>query len=419
MLRGKKILLGVTGSIAAYKACDLIQRLKDEGCDIRVAMTPEATQLVHPNSLAALSGHAVLLDAWSGVADGRMDHISAARWADLFVVAPATAEVIGELAHGLTTTMVSLLALAFAGPVLLAPAMNTQMLHHPAVAANLQLLQTRGVTVLPSGEGVLACGEVGEGKLLEVGALVAHLRSFVAQAGMQLGRLRGKRVLLSLGHTQEPIDAVRFISNRSSGKTGLALARALWLSGAKVDGVVGHLDLPVATQWASLTQVKTSADFAQVLFEKGPQADIVIQSAAIADFVPTPLSQGKSKDSKSLQNLELKPSVHILTELGHRKKPGQILVGFALETENLEAEAQRKMLERHCDFMVVNQPVMTESGFGKNEVLAGILAHKPNRKTHTQNGSHWALSMASVAKEALASALLLALQAALETEATA
>lgn len=401
MLAGKRILLAVTGSIAAYKACDLVQRLKDQGCEVRVAMTPEAALLVHPNTFAALTGHAVLLDAWSGVADGRMDHISWARWADVLFVAPASAQVIAQLAHGLADNAIALLALAYAGPVVIAPAMNTVMLHHPAVQTNLATLQSRGVVVLPTGEGVLACGETGEGKLLEVASLVAHLRTCLAHRDVPA--LKGKKVLLSLGHTQEPIDAVRFISNRSSGKTGLALARALWLAGAEVEGVAGVLDQPVATSWQGLTRVTTSSQFAQAMLRKAMSADVIIMSAAIADFTPSHPQQGKTKDSKALQNLELKPSTHILSEMGRTKKTGQILVGFALETENLIAEAQRKMQARNCDLLVVNDPVGAPAngggqGFNHDSVYAGILG---------QQGM--LLPLGQIEKEALASEVLLAI----------
>jgi phosphopantothenoylcysteine decarboxylase / phosphopantothenate---cysteine ligase len=376
MLSGKRVLLAVTGSIAAYKACDLVQRLKDQGCEVRVAMTPEAAQLVHPNSFAALTGHAVLLDAWSGVADGRMDHIAWARWAEVLFIVPASAQVIAQMAHGLADNVVALLALAFAGPVLVAPAMNTVMLHHPAVQANLATLKSRGVVVLPSGEGVLACGETGEGKLLEVASLVAHLRTSLVHRDVPA--LKGKRVLLSLGHTQEPIDAVRFISNRSSGKTGLALARALWRAGAEVEGVAGIIDQPVATDWQALTQVQTSAQFAEALLTKAISADVIVMAAAIADFTPASPKIGKSKDSKSLQNLELKPSLHILSEIGRMKRADQVLVGFALETDNLLEEAERKMQARKCDLVVVNNPVDRDAhhagqGFGHDAVLAGIM----------------------------------------------
>ncbi len=398
MLRGKRVLVGVTGSIAAYKACDLVQRLKDQGAEVRVAMTPEATLLIHPNTFAALTGHAVLTDAWSGVAEGRMDHIAWSRWAEVYLIAPASAQIIGQLAHGLTDNILGLLALAFAGPVFLAPAMNTQMLHHPAVQANLATLKPRGVVVLPTGEGVLACGEVGEGKLLEVNSIVAHLRTCLAHGAESQPAWCGKKVVLTFGHTQESIDDVRFLSNRSSGKTGQALARALWRAGAEVHAIAGVVDAPLAGEYASLTPVKTSLEFQAALQPLAKQADVIIMAAAISDYVPAHPKNGKIKDSKSMLNLELQESPHLLKELGKHKSAGQILVGFALETENPVAEAQRKLVERNCDFVVVNNPVAHDSGFGRDEVLAGLISKQGV-----------VLPLAARSKEALASDLLKAI----------
>jgi phosphopantothenoylcysteine decarboxylase / phosphopantothenate---cysteine ligase len=402
MLRGKRVLLGVTGSIAAYKACDLVQRLKEQHCEVRVILTPEATRLVQAETFAALTGQAVLVDTWAGVAEGHMDHIAWARWADCLLIAPATAHILGQLAHGLTDNALSLLALAFTGPVLVAPAMNTQMLHHAAVQANLQTLMSRGVVVLPSGEGVLACGEVGEGKLLEVNSLVAHLRTCLAHPISPLPHLKGRKVLLSFGHTQEAIDDVRFLSNRSSGKTGQALARAFWRAGAEVHAVVGPLDTPIAGHYASVTRVLSTEEFHQVLTEKAPAADVVVMAAAISDFLPVHRYSGKTKDSKALSNIELKESPHILKELGNAKPPQQVLVGFALETSELLSEASRKLADRHCDWVVVNNPVASDSGFGRDEVLAGIVGPQGVR-----------LAVQNIDKEVLAAELLLAVEATL------
>jgi len=402
MLRGKRVLVGITGSIAAYKACDLIQRLKENGCEVRVAMTPEAAQLVHPHTLGALSGFSVLTDAWSGVVDGRMDHIAWARWAEVFFIAPATAHTLAELAHGLTSHILSLLALVFTGRVIVAPAMNTQMLHHPATQANLRTLADRGVVILPTGEGTLACGEVGEGKLLAVNSLVAHLKTCLSQPSSPLPHLRGKKVLLALGHTRESIDDVRFISNRSSGKTGFALARALWLAGAEVHAIIGHVDEAISGEYASVVGVSSSQDFQREALQKAPAMDVIILSAAIADFTPTQPKSGKIKDSKALKNIELSESPHILAELGKRKSKSQILVGFALETENLLEEASRKLRARNCDWVIVNNPVSERDGFGKDDVMAGILGLQ---------GLY--LPLQTLSKEALASHVLAALETSL------
>jgi phosphopantothenoylcysteine decarboxylase/phosphopantothenate--cysteine ligase len=373
-LKDKNVLLGVTGSISAYKACDLVQRLKDEGAHVRVIMTASAAKLVHPNTFAALTAYRVPVDGWSGVESGAMDHIDLARWADVYLVAPCTAHTLGEFARGLTGSLLSLIYLVYERHVYIAPAMNSVMLDAPAVQANLATLRAKGDVLLPTGEGVLACGEVGYGKLLDVAQIVAYLNSHLSLS-RPYPALKGKKVLISLGHTREKWDDVRFISNRSSGKTGLALARAFMLAGADVHVVAGHTDEPV-TPGLSVTRVETSAGFQKEMLERQAGSDVVIMAAAVSDFVPAKTIKGKQKDSKSLSRIDLQPFPNILHELGRRKAEGQILVGFALETADAIAHAQAKMKERHCDVMVVNNPVSQDSGFGKSVVLAGVMSRR-------------------------------------------
>jgi phosphopantothenoylcysteine decarboxylase/phosphopantothenate--cysteine ligase len=374
-LEGKNVLIGVSGSISAYKACDLVQRLKDEGAHVRVIMTPSAAKLVHPNTFAALTGWRVPVDGWSGVEAGAMDHIDLARWADLYVVAPCTAHTLAEFAHGLTGSLLSLVYLVHAGQVYIAPAMNSVMLEAPATRRNLRILEEKGDVVLPTGEGVLACGEEGHGKLLDVAHIIAYLKTHRALR-KPLPALAGKRVLISLGHTREKWDDVRFLSNRSSGKTGMALARAFRLAGARVTAVVGNTDDPVTPGFPTV-RAEGSEDFRREMLARQAEADVVIMAAAIADFVPAQAHTGKRKDSKSLAKLDLKPFPNILHEMGQRKRPGQILVGFALETSDPVRHAEAKMRERHCDLMVVNDPVSAETGFGRGRVLAALLDGRP------------------------------------------
>ena len=379
-LKDKNVLLGVTGSISAYKACDLVQRLKEQGAKVRVIMTPSAAKLVHPNSFAALTGARVPVDAWSGAESGSMDHIESARWADIFLVAPCTAHTLGEFAGGLTGSLLSLAYMVFEGRVYIAPAMNSVMLEASAVRRNLGLLRDKGDVILPTGEGVLACGEVGNGKLLDPVQITAYLESHLALTE-SYGRLKGKRVLISLGHTREKWDDVRFLSNRSSGKTGLALARAFVLAGAEVHLVAGATDESI-TPGAGVTRVETSSGFQKEMLGRQGDADIVVMAAAIADFVPAQSHEGKMKDSKSLSRIDLRPFPNILLELGKRKAEGQILVGFALETADAIAFGEAKMRERNCDIMVVNNPLFEslpdsgEAGFGKSRVLATVLSRR-------------------------------------------
>lgn len=400
LLTDKNILLGVTGSISAYKACDLVQRLKDEGARVRVIMTPSAAKLVHPNTFAALTGERVPVDGWTGVESGAMDHIDLARWADLYVIAPCTAHTLAEFAQGLTGSLLSLVYLVYGGNAYIAPAMNSVMLDAPATRRNLRILAEKGDVILPTGEGVLACGEEGHGKLLDTAHIIAYLKSHRALAKAFPG-LKDKKVLISLGHTREKWDDVRFLSNRSSGKTGLALARAFHLAGARVTVVAGNTDEAVTPGFPAV-RAESSADFRREMLERRAGADVIIMSAAIADFVPAKTHAGKQKDSKSLANLELQPFPNILLELGKAKSPGQILVGFALETADAQAHAEAKMRERNCDLMVVNNPVAAETGFGKSRVLAAVIDGKTKHPL-----SEWD-------KDQLAAAVVAAVNARLE-----
>jgi phosphopantothenoylcysteine decarboxylase/phosphopantothenate--cysteine ligase len=360
-LQNKKILLGVTGSIAAYKACDLVQRLKEKGASVRVVMTHSATRIVHPNAFAALTSAPVLVDAWDGVAQGAMPHIEAARWADLFLIAPCTAHTLAEISQGLTGSAVS-------------PAMNTVMLDAAPVRENLDRLAARGVHVLPTLNGNLACGEVGAGKLTTPEELAAYAELILTFAG-KVPDFSGKRVLISGGHTEEPLDGVRFLSNRSSGKTAVAIARALRLAGADVHLVLGRAEEP-EPNGIQLTRVRTSAEFRDALLAAQPSANAVIMAAAIADFVPQAQSAlEKWKASRDMKSLALTPTPNILEEMGARKSKGQVLVGFALETGAARARALEKMHARHCDLMVVNTPLgRAGAGFGENVVEAAILS---------------------------------------------
>lgn len=400
MLNGKNILLGVTGSIAAYKACDLVQRLKERGAKVRVVMTPGAARFVHPNAFAALTGYPVLTDAWEGVAEGAIPHIEAARWADLFLVAPCTAHTLAELSLGLTGSPVTMTALACNGPLAVAPAMNTVMLESAPVREHLARLAARGVHVLPTLGGTLACGEVGEGKLTTPEEITAYAELILAFGG-SLPDLRDKRIVVSGGHTEEPLDGVRFLSNRSSGKTALAVARAARLCGARVTLALGRAEEPEPNGIA-LVRATTSAEFREILKTARPSADVIIMAAAIADFVPAPGSDagkdsGKWKDSRTLKTLELSPFPSILEELGAAKPAGQTLVGFSLETDGALERGAEKMKARHCDLMVVNTPLAAPgTGFGEDTVQAAILPDAGDAK----------VALAPMEKSALAVAMI-------------
>jgi phosphopantothenoylcysteine decarboxylase/phosphopantothenate--cysteine ligase len=348
-------------------------------------MTHDAARFVHPNAFAALTGSPVLTDAWEGVADGKIPHIEAARWADLFIIAPCTAHTLAELSVGLTGSPVTMTALAYGGPLAVAPAMNTVMLESAPVREHLARLSERGVHVLPTLGGTLACGEVGEGKLTTPEEIAAYAELVLAFEG-SLPDLRGKRILVSGGHTEEPLDGVRFLSNRSSGKTALAVARAARLCGADVRVVLGRAEEP-EPNGMTLAHVRTSQEFREVLTAAQPTVDALVMAAAIADFVPAEGKDvGKWKDSRTLKTLELSPFPSILEELGRAKPKGQTLVGFSLETDGALARGAEKMKARGCDLMVVNTPLAAPGeGFGEDTVQAAILPStdslRPMRKS--------------------------------------
>ncbi len=370
-LKDQRVLLGVTGSIAAYKACDLVQRLKEKGASVRVTMTENAARMVHPNTFAALTGHPVAMDAWADAGRGAMTHIDNARWATIFLVAPCTAHTLAELSLGFTGSIVSMTALAYRGPMLIAPAMNTVMLGSDPVREHIRRLQARGIPVLPTSSGVLACGEEGEGKLITPEEIVAYADLFLGY-GYAIPRLEGIRILISGGHTEENLDGVRFLSNRSSGKTAAAMVRAFLLAGAQVHLVWGMADVP-APPGAKVTRIRTSAEFLERMRAGQKDADAVIMAAAIADFIPDS-ETGKWKDSKSLKKIELRRAPNILGELGQGKRKGQLLVGFALETDQPVTRAREKLAARNCDLIVVNNPLARAGlGFGEDGVEAAIL----------------------------------------------
>ena len=374
-LRDKNVLLGVTGSISAYKACDLVQRLKDEGANVRVIMTPSAAKLVHPNTFAALTAYRVVVDGWSGVEGGAMDHIDLARWADIYLIAPCTAHTLGELAHGLTGSLLSLVYLVYAGNAYIAPAMNSVMLDAPAVTAQSgNPARPKAMSSFPREKAFWRAAKPATASCWTWPISSPTCPPAWPWANPYPG-LQGKRVLISLGHTQEKWDDVRFLSNRSSGKTGLALARAFLLAGAQVHVVAGVTDEPV-TPGPSVSRATTSADFQRELLGRQADADIIIMAAAISDFVPAQTHKGKQKDSKSLARMDLQPFPNILLELGKRKAEGQVLVGFALETTDVMTHARAKMTERNCDLMVVNNPVSDTTGFGKGQVMAAVISRK-------------------------------------------
>jgi len=356
-LRGERVLLGVSGGIAAYKAAELVRRLRDAGAQVRVVMTEGAKRFITPLTLQALSGHAVRDSLWDEGAEAAMGHIELARWASRVLIAPATADTLARLAHGHADDLLSTLVLASSAPLAVAPAMNQQMWAHPATQANLALLRARGVQVFGPGCGDQACGENGPGRLLEPQALVEALAATVAP-----GPLHGQRVLITAGPTFEDIDPVRFIGNRSSGKMGFAVAAAAAALGADVTLVAGPVHLPTPTGVAHRIDVRSAAQMHDAVMAQLPGQHIYIGAAAVADYTPAAVAGQKIKKAQAEMAIALARTTDILASVAAAaERP--FVVGFAAETHELEHYARDKLQRKNLDLIAANQVGGGEGGF--------------------------------------------------------
>jgi phosphopantothenoylcysteine decarboxylase/phosphopantothenate--cysteine ligase len=359
-------VLGVGGGIAAYKSAELTRALIERGLSVQVVMTQAAQEFIQPLTFATLTGRKVITDIFaSGSADATLssavEHISVAQESDLLVVAPATADLLARFAHGHANDFLSTLYLAFTGEVVLAPSMNTNMLRHPATENNLAILRKRGHTIVDPEEGELACGTVGSGRLAEP----RRIADVVAGLAFRRRDLEGETVVITAGPTQEPLDPVRFISNRSSGKMGYALAEAAAQRGANVVLISGPVDLPEPAR-VKVVRVRTAVEMRTAVFAHLAESTIIIKAAAVADYHRSQIPQHKVKKTATRMSLELDPTPDILAELGARKGD-RLLVGFAAETENLVAEARRKLESKNCDMVVANLVGHDGTGFESDE----------------------------------------------------
>jgi len=361
----------VGGGIAAYKAAELARALMERGCVVTAIMTSAAEEFVRPLTFAALTGRKAItnLFATGGAEDtlaSAIEHIRVAQENDVLVIAPATADLIARFANGLADDFLTTTYLAFTGPVLLAPAMNTNMWNHPATQDNLRVLRSRGHAIVEPDAGLLACGMAGPGRLAEPQAIAdAVMKLRAPSAGAPTRDLEGETVLITAGPTQEPLDAVRYISNRSSGKMGYALAEAALARGARVILVAGPVNL-ADPRGAELIRVRTAAQMRQAVMDHLEESTMIIKAAAVADYHRADAPSYKIKKTAARMSLELDPTPDILAEAG-RKKGERLLVGFAAETENLVAEAQRKLQSKNCDMVVANLVSQEGAGFDSDE----------------------------------------------------
>jgi phosphopantothenoylcysteine decarboxylase/phosphopantothenate--cysteine ligase len=363
-----KIILGVGGGIAAYKAAELARLLLQAGHEVQPVLTAAGEEFVRPLTFSALTGRKTFTDLFA--AESAIEHIAVAQENELMVIAPATADLIAKLAHGLAGDFLTTLYLAFTGPVVIAPAMNVNMWEHPATQANLEVLRQRGHEIVEPSSGYLACGMTGPGRLAEPQEVAA----VIAAVGLRRRDLEGETVLITAGPTQEGIDPVRYISNRSSGKMGYALAEAAVRRGARVILVSGPVHLPTPPG-VTLLPVRTAAEMRKRVFENLERSSIIIKAAAVADFYLRQVPDQKIKKTPGRISLELDPTPDILAELG-QKKGDRLLIGFAAETQDLEEAARKKLKSKNCDMVVANRVGTPGSGFesDENEVILVLAA---------------------------------------------
>jgi phosphopantothenoylcysteine decarboxylase/phosphopantothenate--cysteine ligase len=366
-LAGRRVLLGVTGGVAAYKAAYLARLLRERGAEVQVVMTASATRFVGPDTFSALTGR----EAHSAVFERTEDvlHVRLAHEADAAVVAPATANVLAKLATGVADDLLTSTLLEFRGPVVVAPAMHSGMWTHPATAENLELLRSRGVGVVGPVEGPLAAGDEGMGRMAEPEDVAVALERAVAEGG---GPLTGRRIVVTAGPTHEPVDAVRFLGNRSTGKMGYAVAREAAKRGAAVALVSGPSSLP-DPPGVEVVRVETAEEMRDAVLARFEEADAVVKAAAVADWRPKQAAEGKLKKDGGPPELLLEPTPDILRELGERKGD-RILVGFAAETDDLETAGRTKLREKRLDLIVVNEVGAPGTGFEADTNRAMILS---------------------------------------------
>jgi phosphopantothenoylcysteine decarboxylase/phosphopantothenate--cysteine ligase len=362
MLKGKKILLCITGSIAAYKSIYLVRLLVKAGAEVKVIMTPSSKDFVSSLTLSTLSQHPVLIDmfdeqSWS-------NHVMLGRWADIMIIAPLSCNTLAKMAHGQCDNLLLAVYLSAACPVIVAPAMDEDMWHHPATKENLKKVESFGNRVIPVEKGELASGLFGDGRMAEPEQIIQFINSKFFLNPPQAGPLAGKKVLVTAGPTYEAIDPVRFIGNHSSGKMGIAIAKELYRRGANVTLIMG----PAATEFSAngihLVRVTTADDMYKACHKVFSHTDLAVMSAAVADYTPVTKATQKIKKKENHFNLELTRTKDILKSLGEKKKPGQVLVGFALETADEKKHALEKLATKNADMIILNSLNDAGAGFG-------------------------------------------------------
>ena len=367
MLKGKKVVLGITGGIAAYKAAEFVRLLVKEEVEVHVVMTQNAQKFIAPLTFQTLSGNPVVSDPFALLEDAQIGHIALADLAELVVILPATANIIGKVANGIADDFLSTLAMATRAPVLIVPSMNVNMWENPALQKNIRTLVERGCHLMEPGEGELACHWYGKGRLPELNEVVEKMEELLTPKD-----LKGKKILITGGPTQEPMDPVRFITNQSSGKMGYALAKMARRRGAEVTLISGPTSLSLPEQGIQHIPVRTAEEMKKAVFAHLEGISVIIKAAAVSDYRPKVVSDQKIKKANAEYTLALERTGDILAELG-KKKGDRILVGFAAETEDLVANAKKKLQEKNLDLIVVNDVSRPGAGFRSDTNQVKIL----------------------------------------------
>lgn len=368
MLTGKTVLLGVSGSIAVYKICNLARMLTKLGADVHVAMTPNSTNFVHPLTFETLTQHKCLIDTFDRNFEYSVEHVSIAKKADVVMIAPASANVIGKIANGIADDMLTTTVMACTCKKIIAPAMNHNMFHNPIVQDNIEKLKRFGYEIVEPVHGMLANRDIGDGKLPDEETLLEYIvREIAFEKDLQ-----GKKVLVTAGATRENIDPVRFITNHSTGKMGFAIAENAMLRGADVTVVAGHTDVK-PPMFVNVVKAESAEDMFQEVTKRQTDFDIIIKSAAVADYTPVTTADNKIKKSDSDMNIPLKRTKDILKYLGEHKPDGQVICGFSMETENVIENSRKKLTSKNCDMICANSLKTAGAGFGTDTNIVTLI----------------------------------------------
>ena len=368
MLKGKTVILGVAGGIAAYKIAVLARLLVKQNCDVHVIMTQNATNFINPITFETLTNHKCLVDTFDRNFEFHVEHVALAKLADAVLIAPATANIIGKMAHGLADDMLTTTVLACTCPKIAAPAMNTRMYQNGIVQNNIKILEQNGFEIVKPSTGLLACGDEGDGKMAEPETLLDYLlRELACEKDM-----KGMKVLVTAGPTAEPIDPVRFITNHSTGKMGYALAKNCMLRGADVTLVTGPSPLP-CPPFVHVEEITSAHEMFEAVTSRAPTQDIIIKAAAVADYRPRHVSAEKVKKSGDALSLELERTEDILKYLGEHKQPGQFLCGFSMETEHMIENSRQKLARKNLDMIAANNLKQAGAGFGTDTNIITLI----------------------------------------------